>query len=352
LRTRVETYQAEHAYRLLLKKWPEFERTTRENFGLLALSSELLGDVELRARAGALCHSIEQRFGVSCVVGAASGTMQNEPIVDRAVAALGRSLREKRGFVFYDEAHIAVPRLSYAEVARSTERLIAAFERVALGESMAFADDYVQTLLLWSNTRSAAVRHQLLVVLSQVTRTVQRRHVLSDEATDHLIDELCDRLERAGSTEQLIGEFKQALERLALFTANGSVATYCMNLERTLGYLKAHCTEPLRASRVARRAGLSLPTFSRVFKQATGTSFGRYLRGLRVARAEQLLKTTRLSGERIADLCGFKSHQNLIRSFKRITGHTPGEFRHRHARDDSGGNANKHEAQDAQLSAP
>jgi transcriptional regulator GlxA family with amidase domain len=162
---------------------------------------------------------------------------------------------------------------------------------------------------------------------------VQKRHLLTDEGTDHLTDEICQRLERAGSTEQLVDEFKQALQRLALFNANSSAATYCMNLDRTLDYLKEHCTESLSASRVARRAGLSLPTFSRVFKQATGTSFARYVRVLRVARAEQLLATTRLSGERVADLCGFKSHQNLIRSFKRVTGYTPGEYRQRKVRD-------------------
>jgi transcriptional regulator GlxA family with amidase domain len=78
---------------------------------------------------------------------------------------------------------------------------------------------------------------------------------------------------------------------------------------------------------VARRAGFSVPTFSRAFKRATGTSFARYVRSLRVARAGELLKTTNLSGERIAELCGFRNQHHLIRSFKQLTGQTPGAFR-------------------------
>jgi transcriptional regulator GlxA family with amidase domain len=100
-----------------------------------------------------------------------------------------------------------------------------------------------------------------------------------------------------------------------------------MRLDTTLQYLKDNFAEPLRLTSVARKAGFSVPAFSRIFKQATGTSFLVYLRNIRVEHAKMLLRTTTLSAEQIAQACGFQSQHHLIRSFKKVTKSTPGNYR-------------------------
>ena len=85
------------------------------------------------------------------------------------------------------------------------------------------------------------------------------------------------------------------------------------------------------AAVAARRAGFSVPAYSRAFKQATGTSFLAYLRVIRVDHAKRLLLTTPLTTEQIAQACGFQSQHHLIRSFKKVTEQTPGAWRRANA---------------------
>jgi len=326
LKLRVEVYRAEHACRELLEKWLDARETSRDDGCLLLHAERCLGQQELAARVAELGAMLQRRFGMRLAVGVGRGGA-DEPAAERALSALQRALRQGQEHAFADDAEPVPAGAKYSELTRAVDRLIEAFERVALGDAMIAADDYVRTLSAWASGRPGAVREQLLTALAAIAKNVARRNVLSPEVADHFIDDVCQRLERAGGYPHQVEEFKQGLLRLALFASDGPSGLHCMRLDKTLEYLKEHCSESLRLPRVARRAGFSVPTFSRAFKRATGTSFARYLRGLRVARAQELLKTTNLSGERIAELCGFRNQHHLIRSFKQVTGQTPGAFR-------------------------
>jgi AraC-like DNA-binding protein len=164
-------------------------------------------------------------------------------------------------------------------------------------------------------------------MLFQLIKNIQRRHLLRAEVADHLADDLSHKLEDASSVYQVIETFKEALQRLSVFASRALEGPKSMRLDTTLQYLKENFAEPLRLSRVARKAGFSVPAFSRIFKQATGTSFLVYLRNIRVEQAKMLLRTTTLSAEQIAQACGFQSQHHLIRSFKKVTQQTPGSYR-------------------------
>jgi len=78
---------------------------------------------------------------------------------------------------------------------------------------------------------------------------------------------------------------------------------------------------------MARKAGFSVPAFSRIFKQANGYVVPR-LPAQHPRRARQdAAQDTTLSAEQIAQACGFQSQHHLIRSFKKVTKSTPGNYR-------------------------
>jgi two-component system response regulator YesN len=60
-----------------------------------------------------------------------------------------------------------------------------------------------------------------------------------------------------------------------------------------------------------------------LFKRREKVTFERYLRNLRVDRAKQLLSTTDLDVQRVAQLCGFGTGQYMARVFRRTLGMTP-----------------------------
>lgn len=80
---------------------------------------------------------------------------------------------------------------------------------------------------------------------------------------------------------------------------------------------------------LARRAGMEERTFLRRFQKATGMTATEYCQRVRVARARELLQSTRLPLERIAWDVGYSDRGSFHKVFSRIVGLTPGEYRRR-----------------------
>lgn len=94
--------------------------------------------------------------------------------------------------------------------------------------------------------------------------------------------------------------------------------------------LRAVLAEPERLWQVrelAKLAGASRASFTRLFLAGTGTSPQRYLRALRLERAARLLITTDETLARIAARVGYVSEFALSRAFKRHYGRAPSRYR-------------------------
>ncbi len=73
--------------------------------------------------------------------------------------------------------------------------------------------------------------------------------------------------------------------------------------------------------------GASYSVVSRLFSEVEGRTIENYLKSLRVERVKELIKYERLSFAEIADAAGYSSEAHMSRSFKQVTGMTPGAFR-------------------------
>lgn len=95
------------------------------------------------------------------------------------------------------------------------------------------------------------------------------------------------------------------------------------------GWLAEHLAENLPLSRLASQAAMSERTFLRRYRQATGLTPARGIERLRVEAARQLLAGTRLPAKRVAARCGFGSEETMRRSFLRLQGVSPQDYRQR-----------------------
>lgn len=92
-------------------------------------------------------------------------------------------------------------------------------------------------------------------------------------------------------------------------------------------YIDAHFMEDLTLDDLARHAYLSPSYLSHAFREWTGSSPKQYILLSRIALARELLSSTDLSVAAVASRCGFGDVSNFIRSFKKETGTTPGQYR-------------------------
>lgn len=100
------------------------------------------------------------------------------------------------------------------------------------------------------------------------------------------------------------------------------------SLQGLLGWLEAHLEdEALTLEALARRAGMSVRTLSRRFREQTGSTPLQWLLRARVRRAQLLLETTSLSIERVADGAGFGSVPAFRAQFRRAVATSPLAYR-------------------------
>jgi len=94
-----------------------------------------------------------------------------------------------------------------------------------------------------------------------------------------------------------------------------------------LDWARRRLAEPLTVGDLAARAHLAPRTLIRRFHAATGTTPMRWLLRLRLDRARELLETTDLPVDRIAECTGLGSPANLRHHFTRVVGTPPSSYR-------------------------
>lgn len=100
-------------------------------------------------------------------------------------------------------------------------------------------------------------------------------------------------------------------------------------LSHLLDWSNARLHQPITVRQLAVEGHMSKRTLSRRFAATTGMSPMHWITALRVRRAKDLLETTSLSIEEVADACGFASSAVLRHHFRKNVKLSPNNYRHR-----------------------
>ena len=117
--------------------------------------------------------------------------------------------------------------------------------------------------------------------------------------------------------------FQRELERVAM--RRGLSGDQYLRIRRAKQFMDRAYSREIRLREIAAAAHLSRFHFIRIFRRVYGLSPGQYLRDLRINRARQLLlegwPVTRVCGE-----VGYASLPTFSRVFKCATGHAPSAY--------------------------
>jgi AraC-like DNA-binding protein len=98
-------------------------------------------------------------------------------------------------------------------------------------------------------------------------------------------------------------------------------------LRRVVERLSDISDEPVSLTSLCQELGMSLPHFSRAFKQSTGVTPHAYFNQRRLEHASMLLRTTSSPVTEIALICGFASASHLSTTFTQALGVSPSVYR-------------------------
>jgi len=110
------------------------------------------------------------------------------------------------------------------------------------------------------------------------------------------------------------------------------IAAQSWAVEHTKQFLFENRGRALTLSEVAWEVKLSGEHLCRCFKEATGVTVFSYLRTLRIDAAKGLLTSSKFKITEIAERCGFGSSSVFSRTFQKVTGSTPVDYRRSVAR--------------------
>ena len=111
----------------------------------------------------------------------------------------------------------------------------------------------------------------------------------------------------------------------------------CMNMDvsskeekhyaRLTEYIRKEYMHDISLDSAGEALGMSPSYIGLVFRKAGETSFLKYLTDIRMEETKRLLTTTDLTLREIGEKVGITNQNTLIRTFKKATGVTPGQYR-------------------------
>jgi len=98
--------------------------------------------------------------------------------------------------------------------------------------------------------------------------------------------------------------------------------------DQIYGFVHQHFEKPIPLEKIAAQVSMTVPSFCRFFKKlSAGKTFTQFVNEYRIMHACKLLAEETNSITEISYSCGFNNFSHFSRSFRKITGKTPSDFR-------------------------
>jgi AraC-like DNA-binding protein len=266
-----------------------------------------------------------RRFGLSLHLGigtlpsSASLSEHYEAALEAAEAALSRGAR-----IVQAASGVHKPRPVLGELRRQLGDL--AKERADLLPPS--FDRYLEAVALRCGYRLEPARAHLEAGFERIAEALLFGGTIEEKSFVDMAEGLERAAKEARTVDQLFAAYRQVVASLSEAVRRPVPARRHRSVQRAVEYMHKHYREALSLQAVSRVAGFAPNYFSALFKQREGMTFERYIRQLRIERAKQLLVSTDLDMQRVAQLSGFGTRQYLARMFRRVLGATPVEFRY------------------------
>jgi two-component system response regulator YesN len=96
---------------------------------------------------------------------------------------------------------------------------------------------------------------------------------------------------------------------------------------RAIELVRTRLDSEISEADIAAAVNMSRGHFSKSFKKVTGTSYGEYVRSLKLERAKEMILRTDEPITRVAERCGFSDYRHFSRVFREYAGMLPTEYR-------------------------
>lgn len=120
---------------------------------------------------------------------------------------------------------------------------------------------------------------------------------------------------------------KRITEKLAGYVNGPGNVRKRNTIERAINFINDNYDKTLTLNDISEEVMLNPSYFSSLFRETVGIPFNKYLTGLRIHKAKELMNDPTLRIKEIAGMVGYENTRYFIRVFKSITGLSPNTYK-------------------------
>ena len=144
---------------------------------------------------------------------------------------------------------------------------------------------------------------------------------------DSVSTEFAQRIELVRSQHDATELMKEMVRKYCKLVKKHSSKDYSLLVQKVITLIDADLTADLSLKRFSSLLNVNASYLSSLFKKETGKNLTEYVAEKRIKNAAYLLTTTNLQIQTIAQHCGIYDVNYFAKTFKKITGKTPKEYR-------------------------
>ena len=171
------------------------------------------------------------------------------------------------------------------------------------------------------------LKNTFIVTTTLVSRAAIRGGMDLDDAL-RLSDSYIQKCEHLSSYEQLmnlqyhmVSQYTSAVEEIRYHRNQSEF------IKNVASYIRHHLSDPIKTDEIATHLFMSRSYLSTRFKQETGMSLTEYIHHIKISEAKHLLSYTDKNISLISNYLGYSSQSHFTRTFKKIVGVSPFEYR-------------------------
>ena len=167
------------------------------------------------------------------------------------------------------------------------------------------------------------------IIMNTILRKAAQEGGVHPLYLDDLSRTFAARIEQLPTTEAGTRLILEMADQYCLLVQQHSLEGHSEPVRFAMIYVRQHLAEPLNLHTVAAAVGVNASYFSARFKKETAQTLTEYILQERMRLAVNLLLTTRLQVQTIAQYCGFLDVNYFSRLFRQSVGTSPTEYRRR-----------------------
>lgn len=165
------------------------------------------------------------------------------------------------------------------------------------------------------------------IIMNTLLRKAAEKGGVHPVYLDNISSAYAQRIENLSSNEKPDEFMLEMFRSYCKLVKKYSISKYSSVVQKTIIYIDADLTADLTLSTMAEINNVSASYLSSLFKKETGETLTEFVNKRRVKLAKNLLKTTNLQIQTIAQHCGILDVHYFSKIFKKYEGLTPKAFR-------------------------